>query len=611
MWGNILQGLLKALKTVGTKAANKVASSASGSFIQQAGKSIMGAGAKAGEEAATDTLSKVVDTVGSGKNRRKLVDVIGAIAGDPMKNLSNKVGSPNVTNQLLSTESGSGNGLNFENVTDKTPLLSNYQRPSYLMDEQAIPKMASQVKQSGGGDRSVNFGNIAKNLLGGESFGSKMFLNTVSNLGRQGAFSGSDVGQPDKGFGGMLANSLASSLGTSAMQQREQNYTYRQNLLNMASDVNISEDIYKAWSEPTLKEINGFKSQLVDMMYNNRKRGISGLTSEDMLKASEGYINVKKKIDNFNTGLKSLNEATQIISKDPKQTWDIDLYNKGVEYFRQTGRPPADGFLIAAPKDPRVVFPEVRITPLSQWSKATPENGFMRMGQLTDEQKQLEAVAQLQSNMGVRKYAESIGLNPDDRKDQIKFAMDYYKYIEQPQKDDYAEALYQDKMERKQERMEDRAASNVKELPYNVTGNSVVFKKNTTENVPVSVLRTITGGSYEGDEDELLPVVFENIDAKGKLTVAAKEGRGSDAKTRRYVVTPAKAKGLVESYYPGVWSYVEKMYKAPKEPVGIFKNEQGKASGIPVQTGEVRRKDPKTGKIAVFNGVTKQFIRFE
>ena len=523
MWANIAQWLLKAAKAVGTKAANKVASSASGSLIQQAGKSIMGAGAKAGEEVATDTMSKVVDTVGSGKGRRRVVDVIGSILGDPMKNLSNQTGQANVTQLPTGQSSGS------------------------------------------------KIGQFAKDALGGESFGSKMFLNTVANLGRQGAFSGSDVGQPDKNFGGMLANSLASSLGTSAMQQREQNYTYRQNLLNMASDINVAEDIYKEWSPKTLERINGFKSNMVNMMYSNRKKGLSGLTSDDMMKAQMDYVQVKKDVDRFNTGLKTLNEATQTVGKDANNTWDVGFYNEGIRYFKEQGKPPAEGFLKAAPKAPQAFFPQVRITPISQWSKAAPENGFMRSGSLTDEQKQLEAIAQLNSNAGVRRWAEENGYDPNNTKDQIRFGLDHYKYIEQPQKDEYAEALYQDKMERKQERAEDRAASSAKDMPYNVTGNSVVFKKNTTENIPVSELRTITGGSYEGDEDELLPVVFENIDAKGNLTVAAKEGRGSDAKTRRYVVPPAKAKGLVESYYPGVWSNVEKMYKAPKEPVGVEK----------------------------------------
>lgn len=570
MWGNIAKWLFNALKTVGTKAASKVASSASGSFMQQAGKTIMGSGAKAGEEAATDTISKAVDTVGSGKNRRRVIDVIGAILGDPMKNLKNQVGAPEVTNKPINAVANAADGMGFENVTEQTPLMSNYSKPSYLPEEQEIPKMPMQTQQRG--KQSIGqLGNLAKNLLGGETFSSKMFLNTVSNLGRQGAFSGSEVGQPDKNFGGMLANSLASSLGTSAAQQREQNYTNRQNLLNMASDINISEDIYKEWSPKTLERINNFKTGMVNMMYDNRKRGINGLSSNDMMQAQLDYLNVKKDIDRFNTGIKTLNDATQTVSKDANNTWDVDFYNQGIKYFKENGRPPAEGFLKAAPKDPKAFFPQVRITPISQWSKAAPENNFMRSGVLTDEQKQLEAIAQLNSNAGVRRWAEENGYDPNNTKDQIRFGLDTYQYIEQPQKDDYAEMLYQDKQQRLSERAEDRQMATEKEMPYNVTGNSIVFKKNTKENVSVSDLRTVTGGSFEGDEDELLPVTFESIDSKGNLTVSAKTGSREDAKVRRYIVPPAKAKELTEAYYPGVWKNVEKMYKAPKEPVGVEK----------------------------------------
>lgn len=591
MWSTIFKTLLEALKVVGTKAATKVASTGTGSIAQQLVNKVGNVGSKGAGEA----VSKVVSTVDNGNGERRAGDVIGAVLGNPLKNLSNKIEKPSLKPYLSKTD-------NSETGSKDSSLITNAVK-------QSGGEVAGKVLGAVGelfGSKGGKVAKIASKVLGGESFGSKMFLNTLSNMAQQGAFSGSGVGQPDKNFGGMLANSAVGALTQSAGQRRQESYKQEQDLMNMAQDFDPALLASQKAQPVLLTQINDFQTKIVDTAANRRKNG-GWLKSADMVDFQNEYINIKNNINKFNTGAKVLQSEWQQMNKEPGN-WEWD--KEGAKYFNDSLQMPAMGtFLIPAKKDPRVYFPTLKVSGYVQESADKPYNMVSRMN---NEQKQLYAVSELLSNPGVARYAESAGYNKDDPKDQARFGVDFGQYIEPSSTDFQKQQAYEDRQQAKSDRLSDKQEKETGALGYAVSGDRVVFTKDKTENILKSTLSDASGTSISGSGDEAIPVKFESIGSDGSLIVTAtiKDMAAPDQSVmKQFHIAPNKSKTLTEAFYPGAYDAATKLYVPPKEPVGFLKGDQKSSVSLP--KGEVRRKDPKTGKVAVFNGVTEEFIRWE
>ena len=543
--------------------------------------------------AAGDAIKQV-----AGGKKNVLKGIWNVVSGNYGKNMSEVKGTA-INNPVDSLRNSAEiDKLNNMNLQPMQSRFSNLGNPASKARMKNAPKESNSLYDILDKIKSSKAGQAGQKLLGGDSYGSKLFLNTLSNMGQQGGFSGSDVGQPDKNFFGMLGNSVAMGLGDTSKEQRQQNFNREQTVLNMAQDFDPSQEMMQQWQPKLLGQINGFKADLVNKMYANRKKGLSGLTSEDMMDTQMQYVNLKKQEMKFQDAVKWAQKSTQeVMNPSNAGKYDIEDWKMRMAYVQDHGEPPADGLMYTpAAKDPAAEFPSINITPSNQWGKASPENGFTKNGVLTDEQRQMEAVAQLNSNPGIRKWAERNGYNVNDQKDQIRFGVEYGKYIEPPVPDEAAKMRYEDL----QQRTVDRAEKEKDKLGYSVQNGRVVFTRDRTENVLKKDLENAVGEPLSTSADNAIPIRFENIQSDGTMSVTATVKDADGRPILKQIKIPVnKAKDLVEPFYPGAYDEATKMYKAPKEPTGV------KAPG------EVKGVDPKTGRLAVFNKDTHEFIRYE
>jgi len=455
-------------------------------------------------------------------------------------------------------------GSALKAVTPKSGLIQNTTEPLKMVDLTTKP----QTKK------------MFNNLLQGETLGSKVFLNTLSNLGRSGAFSGSDVGQPDKNIGGMLANSFASALGQSVGEKRQESYNAEQNMLNMAQDFDPAMNALQQWQPKLLKEIEGFKNSMVSTAIERRKTG-KWLNSEDMIKVQSDYIGLKNRLTKFNEGVKVFQRDYQKIT-DPKQggQYDVDAFKRAEKYFMETGQPPATGtFLEPSEIDPVEYFSAQSISPAGAWQPKSKEEWWVKTSGLTQEQKNRAAMADWLSNPRLRKWAQNRGIDLNDQKSLIDLSIQYSPYIEKDRTD--WEDYYKNQ-EMKQRQAETKSAKStgyriVEQYPYedNSQGKAVVFDKNRTETLSKSNLETLTGQKLSNvAADDAIPVTFEYIDGAGNLIVTATVKDGPDRAPKRFKVPADKAKGLVESMYPGAWDQASQFATSPQRPSGVLRTDQ-------------------------------------
>lgn len=416
-------------------------------------------------------------------------------------------------------------------------------------------------------------GKVAQNLLGGESLGSKMFLNTLSNMGRQGAFSGSDVGEPDKNFMGMLGNSLASATGQSVLQQRKENFENRQLLLNMAQDMDYSKELMQSYQPQMLKTIEGLKGELVGAMANNRKMGKNYLSSEEIQNFQWKYIDAKKQIDKFNSGIKQLQQAQETVKGRANLggVYSIEKFNDAVGFFKKHGEPPAEGFLYPNPQSPEEYASTMKVTDMTRWTRGG-EGNFVKTSPLTNQQRTELLFADFAANPRVRAWYEEQGVNIDDPETRYREAAKYAPQVEKPIPDYDAQMRWEEQQQDERQRAADKAQTvedkklkdlenrGWKEVPdYLGQGRSIVFDKAKTENIDVRYLGQLVGGEIKS-KSGFVPVTLERVGEDGNLYLSYKTsyqeedeyGKMKTIEDSKIVPIPmSKASGLVDTFYPG------------------------------------------------------------
>lgn len=504
-------------------------------------------------------------------------------------------------------------------------------KPTYERGQSAPGPVARGAFQQtiGKSGKGQKLADTVNNVLFGEGFGSNVLRRTMLNAAQQGIFSGSDVGQPEKDKWGILGNSVLGAVAESSFDVMQQQYDNKQTLAKMMNDFNPADEAFKNFQPAVLKEIDGFRDFIVDKgMKPGLRKG--KYNSQDMLEIADRYNRLQGKVGRYMQADKQYRQDYSEFQKNYSKYDPVD-FKLGSDYFLKTGDYPQGGLLTPAEVDPSTFFSNLSITNKDSW-KPTKENMPYEMtSPLTSEQKRALAGTYFYTNPGLQKhilrnelpkwkqqYAGDQELakmftNPQTGQfDDMKFAefmtaQQYGDQIEQNKVDWEKKARYMEKQKEDAEKSAQEAAdktaySIVSDYPYenNQSGSAVVFKKATAGNVPSSVLRDANGNTIETGAD-VVPANYEYVDNTGRLVVTASVQEGSSQVRKRAYIPPNNAKGLLEQKFPGITSdpKVASVY-APKneQPVGVTKSNE--VSGV----------DPKTGRLAVFDANTKQFIRW-
>jgi hypothetical protein len=534
-----------------------------------AGKQV---GKKAAEKGAMQVASKIAGGVKTAasmnpQNKSGLSKFLNVLTGDLGKNLDS-------TGSMVGRAGETPKGTWFNKVKglivgDLDEVAKKSKIPPKLKEIVSNAYSAQPIKETPQPSKGFNLGKAAQNLLGGESLGSKMFLNTIGNMGRQGAFSGSDVGQPDKDFWGMLGNSVASSVGQSVGQQRQENFENRQLLLNMAQDMDYSKELMQSYQPQMLKMIEGLKGELVGAMANNRKTGKNYLSSEEIQNFQWKYIDAKKKIDKFNSGIKQLQQAQETVKGKANLggVYSIQKFNDAIGYFRKYGEPPAEGFLYPNPQSPEEYASTLKVTDVTRWTRGGDGN-FVRTSPLTNQQRIELLFADFAAHPRVRAHYEEQGINIDDPEIRYREAAKYAPLVEKPIPDYDAQMRWEEQRADKRQRAADKAESaadknkpKYKEVAdYLGQGKAIVFDNAKTENLDKAYLEGIIGSKIQSDGN-VIPITLERIDESGNLHVTYKDRMGTQSTT----LPMSKASGLVDTFYPGA-SEASKSIRPKTEP---------------------------------------------
>jgi hypothetical protein len=568
MWGWLTKLLGIAGKQVGKKAAEKGL-----------------------EKGAMNVASKIAGGVKTAasmnpQNKSGLSKFLNVLTGDLGKNLES-------TGSMVGRAGETPKGTWFNKVKglivgDLDEVAKKSKIPPKLKEIVSNAYSAQPIKEIPQPSKGFNLGKAAQNLLGGESLGSKMFLNTIGNMGRQGAFSGSDVGQPDKNFMGMLGNSVASSVGQSVGQQRQENFENRQLLLNMAQDMDYSKELMQSYQPQMLKMIEGLKGELVGAMANNRKTGKNYLSSEEIQNFQWKYIDAKKKIDKFNSGIKQLQQAQETVKGKANLggVYSIQKFNDAIGYFRKYGEPPAEGFLYPNPQSPEEYASTLKVTDVTRWTRGGDGN-FVRTSPLTNQQRIELLFADFAAHPRVRAHYEEQGINIDDPEIRYREAAKYAPLVEKPIPDYDAQMRWEEQQADERQRAADKAESaadknkpKYKEVAdYLGQGKAIVFDNAKTENLDKAYLEGIIGSKIQSDGN-VIPITLERIDESGNLHLTYKDRKGAQSTT----LPMSKASGLVDTFYPGASEASKKIRKQisvpssplrPKEEEDKFWNKWG------------------------------------
>jgi hypothetical protein len=568
MWGWLTKLLGIAGKQVGKKAAEKGL-----------------------EKGAMNVASKIAGGVKTAasmnpQNKSGLSKFLNVLTGDLGKNLES-------TGSMVGRAGETPKGTWFNKVKglivgDLDEVAKKSKIPPKLKEIVSNAYSAQPIKEIPQPSKGFNLGKAAQNLLGGESLGSKMFLNTIGNMGRQGAFSGSDVGQPDKNFMGMLGNSVASSVGQSVGQQRQENFENRQLLLNMAQDMDYSKELMQSYQPQMLKMIEGLKGELVGAMANNRKTGKNYLSSEEIQNFQWKYIDAKKKIDKFNSGIKQLQQAQETVKGKANLggVYSIQKFNDAIGYFRKYGEPPAEGFLYPNPQSPEEYASTLKVTDVTRWTRGGDGN-FVRTSPLTNQQRIELLFADFAAHPRVRAHYEEQGINIDDPEIRYREAAKYAPLVEKPIPDYDAQMRWEEQQADERQRAADKAESaadknkpKYKEVAdYLGQGKAIVFDNAKTENLDKAYLESLVGTKIQSDGG-VVPVTLERVDENGQLHVTYKDRMGTQSTT----LPMSKASGLVDTFYPGASEASKKIRKQisvpssplrPKEEEDKFWNKWG------------------------------------
>ena len=566
------QLLKKGAEKVGTKVLGKVLSKAS-DFLGSKGGVAQGGG-----DGLSAQMAKGVDNNGvwdavkqvSGGKRKTLKTIWNIVGGNFGKN-ANEIKGTAINNPVDSLRNSAEiDKLNNMNLQPMQSRFSNLGNSAITARMKNAPKESNSLYDILDKIKSSKAGQAGQKLLGGDSYGSKLFLNTLSNMGQQGAFSGSDVGQPDKNFFGMLGNSVAMGLGDASKEQRHQNFQRDQTVMNMVQDFNVSEDIFKEWGDTNLKKINNFKGSAVDMMFNNRKRGLSGLSSEDMMKLSNQYVGVKKDLVNFQDGINSAQDAQQkIMSTANAGRYDQEKFNSAIDYLRTEGRAPAQGFLYAASWNPEVHFQQEKVGDYRDKSQQDP---YIQTTGLSEKDKALKAIELGLSSPNYSRFAKENGYDLTKAESAAAWGKKYGPLLAK----DYTEYdklnAYLDRKDNQAEISANRASKEQEKRGWDIQGGKVILTRDKTENILKNSLQDPSGAFLgKPDSNEALPVKFETVNPDGSATVSTTIKDADNVPSmQRLRVPPDKAKDLVESFYPGAYGEATKLYKAPKEPTGVY-----------------------------------------
>jgi hypothetical protein len=426
--------------------------------------------------------------------------------------------------------------------------------------------VTDNLKSKIGKFTETKIGKSAQNLLGGESFGSKMFLNTIGNMGRQGAFSGSDVGQPDKDFWGMLGNSVASSLGQSVGQQRQDNFENRQTILKMAEDLDYSKEMLQRYQPKMAEWIDGIKSDLTNVLSSNMKRGIKGFKSEDLMSLQWRFIDAKKRIEDVNRNISEIKKAQDIIKQDKDGYWNREKFYKALDWSQNhDGATPPEGYLHANPMSPELFASTAQISKSWQWSQG---DDFYARSPLSDRDRVDFLFANLNADKRTIAWYEDRGIDINDPAVRYREATKYANLVERPVYDAEAKMRWEEQQQDKRQRAADKAESaadknkpKYKEVAdYLGQGKAIVFDNAKTENLDKAYLEGIIGSKIQSDGN-VIPITLERIDESGNLHVTYKDRMGTQSTT----LPMSKASGLVDTFYPGA-SEASKNIRPKTEP---------------------------------------------
>jgi hypothetical protein len=563
MWGFLAKILGEAGKKAATEVVKKTATEATKKVAQQAAKkTAMGVAQKIAGAAETASslnknngslLSKVLNVVTGdlGKNSKGAGSMIGRAGEQPKGTWFNKVKGV-ITGDLQ--EAAKKNAINKLPEQGLNSALTNANTSS-LRD--AINKV-----------KGGKTGQSVQKLIGGDTLGSKLFLNTLSNLGQSGAFSGSDVGQPDKNFGGMLANSFASALGQSVGERRHESYVQEQNMLNMAQDFDPAMDALQRWQPKILEKIDAFKGNVVNRALDKRKKG-GWLNSEDMIQVQSDYIGLKKELSGFNAGVKVLQQEYATIT-DPKQVsqWDKPAFDRDLKYFLESGRMPAKGsFLEPAEISPEEYFSKKTMVGSGDWQPKSKDEWWIESSGISQDVKNKEAMADWLTNPRLRKWATNNGIDLNDNKNVIDLSIQYGPLIDKDRTNYEKYYRAQEAEQRQAETRANKANTEQDKLGYAVSGDRVIFTRDKTENVLQSTLSNATGQPLSGSGDDAIPVKFESIGPNGELIVTATVKDEPESTMKQFSIAPNKAKGLADAFYPGAYSKATAGYVPPKAQV--------------------------------------------
>jgi hypothetical protein len=450
--------------------------------------------------------------------------------------------------------------------------------------------VTDNLKSKIGKFTETKIGRSAQNLLGGESLGSKMFLNTIGNMGRQGAFTPSDVGQPDKDFWGMLGNSVASSLGQSVRQQRQDNFENRQTILKMAEDLDYSKEMLQRYQPKMAEWIDGIKSDLTNVLSSNMKRGIKGFKSEDLMSMQWKFIDAKKRIEDVNRNISEIKKAEDIIKQDKDGYWNREKFYKALDWSQNhDGATPPEGYLHANPMSPELFASTAQISKSWQWSQG---DDFYARSPLSYRDRVDYLFASLNADKRTIAWYEDRGIDINDPAVRYREATKYANLVERPVYDAEAKMRWEEQQQDKRQRAADKAQTaeekRIKDLEsrgwrevpdYLGRGRSIVFNNAKTENLDKAYLEGIIGSKIQSDGN-VIPITLERIDESGNLHVTYKDRKGTQSAT----LPMSKASGLVDTFYPGASEASKKIRKQvsvpssplrPKEEEDKFWNKWG------------------------------------
>jgi hypothetical protein len=456
--------------------------------------------------------------------------------------------------------------------------------------------------------------NVANSVLFGEGFGSDVARRTLANAAQQGLFRGSDVGQPDKDFGGVLANSLLSGVAGAAVNTVQQQFDYKQQLQQMMNEFDPAEESFKTMQPAMLEQINSFRDYIVNVGMGKQGLQKGKYTSQEMLDITDRYNKLQRNISQYMGDLETYQKEYKEFYNNSTKYDPVDFKMRS-DYFLRNGRMPVEGTtLTQAEVNPDTFFSNLSITNKDAWRPTSETNPYEMQSPLTGDQKKVLAGTYFNTNQGLQKYivrnklpewkqqyagdAELMNMftNPETGQfDDMSFAefmtgLEYGDKIEQNKVDWAKKAQYMEETSKKNESLPYRV---VEDFPYSNTesGRALVFDKSKTANVPVSML-----GDIQTDAD-VLPVNFEYVDKYGNLigTTSVDEGNGT---IRKQIKIPSgRAQGLLEAYFPGITKSIPT--QTNPSPVGVQKS------------NEVKGFDTKTNRMAIFDATTHEFLRWE